>query len=211
MNPSALPLNPPQTAALAKVACGIEAGRVSLLCGPAGVGKTTVLERLASDPRLTREELPIRDVAGWLSTPDDMPRIVLADDAHLAGDQELAALLARASSCRPSAAVVLAGEGRLFTLVARDRRIEQAVRLRVSLLPGGLADTASLVASVTAPAGPGFEDAALVAIHEITGGVPGDIVRLTELAGMVAAGLADEVVTAADVEALHRRLTPQAA
>lgn len=211
MNPPTLPLTAPQTVALAKVACGIGTGGVSLLCGPAGVGKTTVLEQLASDPRLTREALPIRDVSGWLSTSADLPRIVLADDTHLAGDHELAALVARASSCRPAAAVVLAGEGRLFTLVARERRIEQAVRLRVALLPGRLADTASLVASVAPPAGPGFDDAALVAIHEIAGGVPGDIVRLAELAGMVAEGLADEVVTAADVEAAHRRLTPQAA
>jgi type II secretory pathway predicted ATPase ExeA len=201
-----------QAAALAKVACGIEAGAgVAILCGPAGVGKTTVLEQFAGDPRVAHEQLPIRDVAAWLATSGDLPPIVLVDDAHLASDHELAQLLARAKARRPAAAVVLAGQGRLITLVTRDRRIEQAVRIRAALLPGSLADTAALMAA-TAPAdGPGFDEAAVVALHEIAGGVPGDVVRLAELAALVAPALAAGPITADDVEALHRRLAPQAA
>ena len=128
MTASLQPLTEPQLAALAKVACGIETGAaVALLCGPAGVGKTTVLEQLASDPRLAPDDLPIRDVAAWLSTPGDLPAVLLADDAHLASEHDLAQLLARAKSRRPAAAVILAGQGRLLTLVARDRRIEQGL------------------------------------------------------------------------------------
>jgi type II secretory pathway predicted ATPase ExeA len=201
-----------QGAALAKVACGIEAGAgVAVLCGPAGVGKTTVLEHLASDPRVAPDELPIRDVAAWLADTGDPPPIVLADDAHLASDHDLAQLLARAKSRRPAAAVVLAGQGRLLTLASRDRRIEQAVRIRAALLPGSLAHTLALVAAIEPAGGPGFDEAALVAIHEIAGGVPGDVVRLAELAGLVAPELAHGLITADDIEAVHRRLTPQAA
>ncbi|MFM7137903.1 MAG: hypothetical protein ACKO1M_12680 [Planctomycetota bacterium] len=205
-------LTAPQTAALAKVACGIEGQTgVALLCGPAGVGKTTVLEHLASDSRLTHEALPIRDVAAWLATAGELPPILLVDDAHLASDHDLVGLLARAKARRPAAAVILAGQGRLLTLVSRDRRIEQAVRIRATLLPGSLADTSVLVAATVPADGPAFDEAALVAIHEIAGGVPGDVVRLASLAGLIAPELADGLVTADDVEAVHRRLAPQAA
>ena len=205
-------LTAPQAAAIAKVACGIEAGAgVAVLCGPAGVGKTTVLEQLAADPRAAHEELPIRDVAAWLATSDDLPPIMLVDDAHLASDHELVQLFARAVARRPAAAVVLTGQGRLLTLVARDRRIEQAVRIRVSLLPGGLADTSALVSAIRPADGPRLDEAAIVAIHEIAGGVPGNVVRLAELAVLVASESTHGLITADDVEAVHRRLAPQAA
>jgi type II secretory pathway predicted ATPase ExeA len=212
MTSSLPPLTEPQLAALAKVACGIETGAaVAILCGPAGVGKTTVLEQLASDPLLAATDLAIRDVAAWLSTPGDLPAVLLADDAHLASEHELAQLLGRAKARRPAAAVILAGQGRLLTLVARDRRIEQAVRMRVPLLPGSLADTSALVTATASTEGPRFADAAILAIHEIAAGVPGDVVRLTELAGLVSPALMNGLVTADDVEAVHRRLAPQAA
>ena len=212
MSPTTAPLTAPQGAALAKVACGIEAGAgVALLCGPAGVGKTTVLEQLASDPRLAPDELAIRDVATWLVTTGNLPPIVLVDDAHLASDCDLAQLLARAKSRRPAAAVILAGQGRLLTLITRDRRIEQAVRIRATLLPGSLADTSALLAATAPVDAPGFNEAAILAIHEIAGGVPGDVIRLAELAGLVAPELAAGLVTADDIEAVHRRLAPQAA
>lgn len=210
MNHIASTLIGPQLAALAKIACGVEAGGVALLCGPAGVGKTTALERLAADGRFAADEPPIQDVATWLSTTGDLPPIVLADDAHLASEQDLARLLTRAKARRPAAAVILAGQGRLLTLVARDRRIEQAVRIRAALLPGSLADTAAIVTAASAD-GPRVAEEAIVAIHEIAGGVPGDVVRLAALAAMVAAESADGLVTADDVEAVHRRLVLTAA
>ena len=212
MTNSTVNLTAPQAAAIAKVACSIGAAAgVAVLCGPAGVGKTTVLQQLAPDPRVAHDELPIRDVVAWLATTGDLPSIVLVDDAHLASDHDLVQLLIRANARRPAASVVLAGQGRLLTLVARDRRIEQAVRIRAALLPGSLVDTAALVPAITPADGPRFAEAAIVAIHEIAGGVPGDVVRLAELAGLVGAELADGPITADDIEAVHRRLAPQAA
>jgi type II secretory pathway predicted ATPase ExeA len=212
MNASTVPLSEPQLAALAKVACGIEAGAgITLLCGPAGVGKTTVLERLAADPRLGADPLPIRDVSTWLSTAGALPPIVFVDDAHLASEEDLPQLVALVKSRHPAAAVVLAGQGRLFTVVARDQRIEQAVRIRATLLPGSLTDTSALVAATARADAPRFDEQAMLAIHEIAGGVPGNVSRLAKLAGVVAAELSAGPITAADVEALHRRLAPQAA
>jgi type II secretory pathway predicted ATPase ExeA len=202
----------PQRAALAKVACVIEAaGGLALLSGPSGVGKTLVLEALAADERLADRCSGVRDVAGWLAEADDLPRLVLADDAHLATEDDLMRLLAR---CRAgqAAAVVLAGQGRLLTLVAREHRLEQAVRIRSTLLPGSLADTEQLLAAGRERTGwPLFDSAALTTIHEVTAGIPADIVRLADLAGVVVAGRADGCLTSAEIEAIHRRLTPHAA
>lgn len=208
-----VPLTEPQLAALAKVACGIEANAgVALLCGPPGVGKTTVLEHLAADPRFGGHEPAIRDAAAWLARGGDLPPVVLADDAHLASEQDLSRLLAWAHSRRPAAALVLAGQGRLLTLVARDRRLERAVRIQASLLPGTLGDTAALLAAAAErPAGPRFDAPAVITIHEIAGGTPGDIIRLADLAEVVAASRTDGRVTTDEVEAVHRRLVPSAA
>lgn len=210
--PSA-PLTDPQAAALAKLGCGLAgAAGIGLLCGPAGVGKTTVLDRLAADLRSLGRSATTAEVAAWLDPATDLPDVVLGDDAHLADVAELAALLARCRSRRPSAALVLAGEGRLFTLVARDQRLAQTVRIRVALLPGSLLDTAALVTRIATPAdGLQVEAAAIATIHEIAGGAPADVVRLATLAGTIAASRPDEPITVADIEAIHRRLSPQAA
>jgi type II secretory pathway predicted ATPase ExeA len=206
------PLTLPQRAAVARVACGIEdAGGLALLSGPSGVGKTLVLHALAADERLADRCGGVRDVAGWLAGAGDLPRLVLADDAHLATEDDLMRLLAR---CRAgqTAAVVLAGQGRLLTLVGRERRLEQAVRIRSTLLPGSLADTEQLLAAGRERAGwPSFDESSAATIHEIAAGIPADIVRLADLAGVVAAARALGRLTPADIEAVHRRLTPHAA
>jgi type II secretory pathway predicted ATPase ExeA len=206
------PLTLPQRAALAKVACGVQdASGVALLSGPAGVGKTLVLDALAADERLADRCSGVRDVAGWLAVAGDLPQLVLADDAHLATADDLMRLLAR---CRAgqAAAVVLAGQGRLLTLVARERRLERAVRIRSTLLPGSLADTEQLLAAGRERAGwPLFDAAATITIHEVVAGIPADIVRLADLVGVVAATRAGGCLTSADIEAIHRRLTPLAA
>jgi len=211
MNSPSLTL--PQRAAVAKVACGVEAaGGLALLCGPSGVGKTLVLEQLATEDRLADRCSGVRDVAGWLAVAGDLPQLVLADDAHLATEADLVRLLARCRAGQAATALVLAGQGRLLTLVARERRLEQAVRIRATLLPGSVADTEQLLAAGRERTGwPLFDSAALTTIHEITAGIPADIVRLADLAGVVAATRADGCLTSADIEAIHRRLTPLAA
>jgi type II secretory pathway predicted ATPase ExeA len=211
MTPLSLTL--PQRAALATVACSVEdAAGVALLCGPSGVGKTLVLEQLAADERLADRCSGVRDVASWLAFEGDLPQLVFADDAHLAAEADLMRLVARCRARQPTAALVLAGQGRLLTIAARERRLEQALRIRATLLPGSLADTEQILAAGREQTGwPSCDESVAVTIHEIAAGVPADIVRLATLAGVVVAGRADGPLTSADIEAIHRRLTPHAA
>lgn len=210
MAPCSPPLTEPQLAALAKIACGIESGTgIALLCGPPGVGKTTVLEHLAADLGLHGQACIIRDVSGWLETDEELPEVVFADDAHNANEADLTRLLARGQARRPTAPLVLAGQGRLLTLISRDRRLEQATRLTAALLPGCLDVTGSLIGDQSD--GPRFDETAILAIHEIAGGVPADILKLADLARLVAVPAGDGHVTADDIEAIHRRLSPRAA
>lgn len=200
-----------QVGALAKIACGIEAGSgIALLCGPSGVGKTTVLEHLAAELSADdHDALPVHDVSYWLGTDDDLPRAVLADDAHTASEADLIRLAARCRARRPSASLVLAGQGRLLTLVSRDRRLEQATRITAAILPGEISDTEFLVQQHSAAAF--LDDATMLAMHEIAGGVPADIVRLLDLALVVAESDQMDRVSADAIETIHRRLSPRAA
>lgn len=210
-------LTPSQEAALATIACGaVRNGSITLLCGPRGVGKSTVLAHLVASPRLAPRSIRCLDAASWAAslTADrgDLPDIVVVDDAHL-GDGDLLARLAAACRNRPAgAALVLAGEGRLFTLVSRDPRLEQAVHLRASLRPCALDEARPLLAAAlgAVAAGPAF-DAALHTIHEIAGGIPAAMLRLAHLAAVVAASRPDGSLTPADVETIHHRLSPLAA
>lgn len=202
-------LTEPQFVALAKVACGSEAGGgITLLVGPAGVGKSTVIEALIADrPAMAA----VRPLEAWLeANPHELPSTLIVDDAHLATETCLASLLVRVRTRRPEAALVLAGQGRLFTLVARDTRLQQAVRIRATLLPGSQSDSRGLAEASLPPNATLGPDAA-AAIHEISGGVPAAIVRLTELAAVIATARTDGRVTASDVEAIHGRLSPLAA
>lgn len=204
-------LTQPQIGALAKIACGLEAGSgIALLCGPSGVGKTTILERLAAE--LSQDEegtIAVRSVDQWLTTDAEFPHVVLADDAHLASQADLSRLAARCRARRPSAPLVLAGQGRLLTLVSRDRKLEQATRLTAAILPGDLSDTAILVENHLAAAC--LDETTLPTIHDIAGGVPADIVRLLDLVAVVAQANEGSFVSAAAIETIHRRLSPCAA
>ena len=210
-------LTPAQAAAVAKLACGISRpGGVALLCGPQGVGKTTVLAHLAAAERLRHLVVERRDVESWNAPPGsarpDLPDVVIADDAHLADEGRIARLLAACRSRRPAASLVLAGEGRLLTLVARDSRVEQAIHLRTSLRPMTFAEARGLLAGAM----PGNVtddslDPALATIHEIAAGIPAAMLRLAGLATVIAASRPDGRLEPTDVEAIHRRLSPLAA
>jgi type II secretory pathway predicted ATPase ExeA len=205
------PLTQPQLGALAKIACGVEtASGITLLCGPSGVGKTTILEHFAADR--SGKDVPtcaIRDVAEWLGTEDDLPDVVIADDAHMASEADLVHLLARCRARRPAASLVLAGQGRLLTLVARERRLKQATVLTATILPGRLDDTAAVVKHHAMS--PLVHETTLVAIHEIAAGVPGDVKRLLDLADVVAGSNRERSLSPDTIEAIHRRLSPCAA
>ena len=202
-----------QRAAVAKLACGCEqAGGVALLCGPGGVGKTTVLANLAAAIG-ARRSVGLGDAAYWAEAAA-LPEVVLVDDAHQADEATLGRLLQRCRDLRPAAGLVLAGEGRLFTLMTRDTRLEQAVRIRVALPTFTAAETrrlleATLASVVGWPVA--VQDAPARTVHEIAAGAPAAVIRLAELAGVVAASRPDGGLSVDDVEAIHGRLSPAAA
>jgi len=211
---AAPPLTPSQQAALAKVACTCRLpGGVAVLCGPRGVGTSLVLARLAQHVAGEGRSVERRAVGDWSTAiaadHAPLPDVLVADDAHLAEPESLARLIDRCRGRRPAVAVVLAGQGRLLTLLARDSRLEAAVTLRATLRPCSLAESRTIVLAQARTAT--FDDEALDAVHEIAAGIPAAIGRLVALADIVAGTRADPRVVAGDVEEIHRRLSPLAA
>lgn len=206
-------LTPAQRAAVAKLACGCEpAGGVALLCGPAGAGKTIVLAALAADHG-TGRSVGLAPAQHWVAAPA-LPDIVLADDAHEADCASLARLLRRCSDRAPGACLVLAGAGRLFTLVARDPRVEQAIRIRVTLPSFTAAETRALFAATVGGITDreiDVADSTARVVHELAAGLPAAVVRLASLAAVLVADRPDEPLAAADIEAIHARLSLAAA
>jgi hypothetical protein len=201
-------LTPAQEAALGRIRFALEepAG-VVLLCGPAGVGTSLVLARMAAELGTGRPgEMPIwtpPELAEAIRRDEPIGGIVLVDDAHLATADEFAVLATFVGSRGGHArCVVLAGRGRLLTLVGRDSRIAPRVRLRAIVPPLSLADTRRIVERGLGEVGPEV----VQACHEITAGIPAALERLVELA-TVSAG---RRLTPADIETIHRRLDPQA-
>jgi hypothetical protein len=210
-------LTPSQQATLAKIVCAVaRPGGVALLCGPQGVGVSTVLTHVAASDRLAPRRVECRDIETWTSAiaegAADVPDVVLADDCHRAAEGDLFRLVATCRRRRPEASLVLAGEGRLLTLASRDGRVEQAVHLRTSLRPCTIAESRALLATRLPPAvTDDTTSTALLAIHEIGGGIPAAMIRLADLAAVVASARHDGRFNTADVEAVHRRLSPLAA
>lgn len=206
-----------QEAAVAKLAYVAEQpGAAAVLCGPPGTGKSLVLEAVGR--RLESTGLSCRLVR-WQSVrespPDDRPDVLLVDSVDDAGEGELAAVMSRCWGGQPQTRIVLAGAGRLLTLVSRDTRLERHVGLRAVLTPCSRAETRRLVASVLA-GGPQAEpsvNATAVAdtIHEITGGIPADIDRLAGLASLVAADRSATTLSPEVIERIHGRLALTAA
>ena len=205
-----------QRAALAKLACGVASpGSLAVLCGPPGTGKTRVLACLAAGQIRGGRSCACMRLADWLARADDvdaLPDVVVADDAHDVDAPALGQLLAAAGRRRPGAAVVFGGEGRLLTLVSRDRAVERMVTLRATLHPFSAAETSRLLEPLLPRVadGPEFADAART-IHEIAAGIPRAALKLGELAAVVADSRSDGSLSVADVEQIHRRLLLQAA
>jgi len=225
-------LTGPQRAAVAKVA--YTAGQrdaITLLCGPGGVGKTTVL-RVAVNEVLPQGQ-SVRQVS-WTARRADhrgfhgesadghgqtaeadgscVPSVLFVDDAHRASAHELSEFVERWRHRHQGTAIVLAGEGRLLSLVAGDARLEQSVRLRATLPPFTLAESCRLLAAALAiDAADEQDEAVLRTIHEIAGGVPAAAMRLAEMTAMLAASDPGRRLTPEDVETIHRRLSLNAA
>lgn len=206
-----------QQAALARLHQVVRQGALAVLCGPAGVGKSLVLERLAC-------ELQQRDVAGgstvvgWHEAEDAMahgvwaasrheprPSVMLLDDAHTAPDAAaLSQLLAKVPR---GTSVVLAGEGRLLTLLTREPALEQRVMLRAVLRPWTAAESSQLIAdSLPSLLAMPTSTTLVQRLHELAGGVPRSLVRLIETVRMVLAADDGQGLTVDDLETFHRRL-----
>ena len=201
-------LTPAQEAALGRIRFALEepAGGV-LLCGPAGVGTSLVLARLAAEFGASQPGgMPIRtpsELADAIRRDVPIGDVVLVDDVHLATADDLALLTTFAPTRGGKArCIVLAGRGRLLTLVGRDSRIAPRVRLRAIVPPWSVADTRRLVESRLGAVAPEV----VQTCHEITAGIPAALDRLVELATVTAG----RRLTSADIETIHRRLDLQA-
>ena len=226
--PDRPPLTGPQEAAVAKLAYAAgQSGAITVLCGPAGVGKTTVLRvavtdglaqgqtsQLVSWAEVRADRGDLAAGRGQLAASEDAaaPDLLLIDDAHRAVAAELVECVERWRRRHAGIAIVLAGEGRLLSLVASDARLEQSVRLRATLPTFTLAESRRLLAPTLAVgAAEGDGDAVIRTIHEIAGGVPAISVRLAEIAAMIAAADPGRRITPDDVETIHGRLSLSAA
>ena len=208
-----------QQAAAARISYALEqSATVSLLCGPGGVGKTTVLRHVAAgqphQPRSIgyRRLDQLDDLLSGRARDEPPSGLLLVDDAHLAGEGDLGRLVERCRQRGGSCCLVLAGEGRLLTLVSRDPRLEQVVRLRATLPAFSLEESRLLLEPVLAAAGPpANRDAVARSIHEIAAGIPATVHRLAELALVLVASHPDHRLVPDDVETIHRRLSLTAA
>lgn len=223
-----LRLTAAQEAAVAKLAYAVgHPNTIALLCGPAGVGKTTVLRAIAADemlqPRTVRSiswadvradqgELPGSRVREGERGEEPVPTVLIVDDAHRAFAHELAVAVDRWRRRHDGIAIVLAGEGRLLSLVAGDHALEQAVRLRATLPPFTLAESRRLLAAMPPFDAPGPQHEEVIrTIHEIAGGVPAIALRLADMAMVLAGADPGHRLTPHDVETIHRRLCLTAA
>ncbi len=211
-DPSVVSLTPSQEVAVAKLAAGIaKPGTITVLCGPQGVGKTTVVAALARSERQRGRTVAIHDLNDWHSASTEaLPEIVIAESAHRADDGDLRTLLAACRRRSPKASLLLVGEGRLLTILARDGAVEQAVHLRASLRPCSVEESRHILTAQPARDAMA-SDAVTATMHEIAAGIPAAMLRLADLAAVVAEARPGTLLTTADIEAIHARLSPLAA
>ncbi len=207
-----------QEAAVAKLAYVAEQpGAAAVLCGPPGSGKSLVLEAAA---RTLESAGRACRIVSWRSLREaalgDCPDVLLVDAVDDAADGELATLLNHCWAANPQTRIILAGAGRLLTLIARDARLERCMGLRAVLTPCSRGETQRLVADRLATSqDPGGEVTTVAAvadtIHEITGGIPADVERLASLAALIAADRSTTRLTPEVIERVHGRLMVTAA
>lgn len=212
-----LTLTAPQQAAAARLHEVVRRGGIAILCGPAGTGKSMLLLRLAGELEHQRT-IPclgptgVAQAAECLRTANQdasarrkQPLVLLVDDADAAPD---ATMLADLVSQMPAAGgLVLAGEGRLLTLLARQPVVEQQVSLRAVLRPWSETESRDLIAA-RLPSLLALANATELGqrMHELTAGIPRLLVRLIETVAMVLAASDRQQLSVDDLETFHRRL-----
>lgn len=219
-------LTKPQQAALARLLYAVrQPSGMAVLCGPGGTGVTTVLTQLSENcvavaagvVRLSGRNLdhnlmvraPLRaSCDGRPATP----QVVLLDDAHLVDAAALADLVAALRAESETQSIVLAGRGRLLTLVAREQDLQQQVLLRAVLPPWTPAETEAYVCDRLTTTGVGGWAAAVpLTVHEIAAGIPRMVQRLVESVLLVAVTHPDHTLSCDDVERMYERLSLAAA
>ena len=212
-----LTLTAPQQAAAARLLEVVRRGGVAVLCGPAGTGKSMLLRRLAGELQ-QQQTIPcsvpsgVAQAAEFLRTAHQdaavrgrQPLALLVDDADAAPN---ATTLADLVSQMPAAGgLVLAGEGRLLTLLARQPVVEQRISLRAVLRPWSDTESRDLIAA-RLPSLLALANASELCqrMHELTAGIPRLLVRLIETVAMVLAASDRQQLSVDDLETFHRRL-----
>ena len=213
-----------QQSAVARLLYAVrQPGGLAVLSGPGGTGVSTVLGWLAADleqtghPVLQLSARSLRGadysvVASSQTVHAPLPPVVLVDDAHAAAEGVLTACVQQCGDMIPAVSVVLAGRGRLLTLLARERDLGERIRLRAVLRALTVDETEEMVARRFAAAGiDQFEIGVPSVIHAIAAGIPQAVGQLLETVLLVAATQPDHRLRCEDIERMHERLSLAAA
>ena len=186
----------------------------AVLCGPPGTGKTFMLQSLIDDLKSIDQ---VGCILSWLTLREtilsEQPDVLVIDSIDDANESELGSVIHRCRKMNPHTRFILVGTGRLLTLISRDKSLEKQIGMRAVLTSCKLADTLRLVAGILqadAPNGCYKLKSVADVIHEITAGIPGDIVKLTKLVAVVAMNHPDGV-TGELIEQIHWKLDLRAA
>ena len=162
-------------------------------------GETVATSNDSMDVVLGRLENSLRTL-----TSSGRPPIIVIDDAHAISDrhvlQSLQLLLNFQQSDGMDFTLILAGQPELVAVVKRLPQLDDRVAMPCVLQSLSSTETADYIRHRLHAAGatmPIFSEAALVAIHQLSGGLPRRINRLCDFALLI--GYAEEL-TAIDVE-----------
>ena len=146
-------------------------------------------------------------------TSSGRPPIIVIDDAHAIADRSVLPALQLLLNFQQCAGtdftLILAGQPELVGVVKRLPQLADRVAMPCVLQAFSSVETASYVRHRLQAAGttlPIFSEAALVAIHELSGGLPRRINRLCDFALLV--GYAEELtaIDAVQIEGVHSEL-----
>jgi len=202
-----------QEVALARIVYALEEpGGVAVLCGPAGAGVSTVVQlvwRRCAQDRGGLIAGSVTEARQLIEGRRTASGVLLVDDAHLAAEGELERIVTMALAQPRFDGVVLAGQGRLLSLLHRAPPLDARVRIRAVLRALTEAETGDLVRGRH----PGLDcrPAALGTLHEIAAGIPAAVVRLADLAAVLGADDPARPIDGHDIEAIHGRLVAGAA
>jgi general secretion pathway protein A len=245
--------------ALRKLRYAIENRRAAaLLAGPAGAGKTQLIETLHRQleaayqpfvhvvfPQMSERDLLVYLAERLGAPPADPPRhtieeslrrlesllqenvrskrhaVVVIDESQLLEDsgllEPLRLLLNLAVEGKPAFTLLLVGQAPLLSMAARHGSLDERLDIKVFLPALTANETRAYIEHRLGAAGASreiFTAEALLAIHQLTAGVPRRINRLCDLALLVGYANEARAIDADDLHAVHDELvavTPAAA